>query len=86
MPPFIPSHPSSLTIWRPVNEDDFVSSEAQQLHLILANPSLSEIVAEFRKKQNALARMRLQCLCNNYSAFKQNNQEVKILRVFAVLK
>jgi hypothetical protein len=85
MHPFIPS-PSSSTIWRPVNDNDFVSPEVQQLHLILASASLSEIVAEFRKKQNALARMRLQSLCNNYSAFKQNNQEVKILRVFAVLK
>jgi hypothetical protein len=81
MPPFIPSLSSSPASWHPVNDNDFVS-----LHLILASPSLSEIVAEFRKKQNALARMRLQSLCNNYSAFKQNNQEVKILRVFAVLK
>ena len=84
MPPFIPSTPSSPTIWRPVTDNDFSLLVAQQ-HYILASPSVAEIVAEFRKKQNVLAQIRVQCLGYNYSVWQRNQGELKILRVYAVL-
>jgi len=107
MPPFIPSQPSSSTIWHPVTDHDPAVAadlaadlatdaplEIQQLHPILANPSVSEIVAELRKKQNELAQKRVQFHIQEYwpasvyndAVWQKNQGELKILCVFAVLK